>query len=211
MDRQNGKSQKRSRDGAAATTIQEMMRTLFTALLLPFLPSILLPSTVHAQSLNPADVQNITYPADVSTCANKAVRLHLVMVQPNCDMAISTLCSRVNASIASSDALINLRAVGDIGFGPCEAQILFRDFEPGPSGYDYDDCVKAFQSITIDCMLISVGKEAAPGKQGGVRAVAFDPAENFTAALTTSPGYLVAQPDYFPQNNTTELEVPGNA
>ncbi|KAL8648082.1 MAG: hypothetical protein Q9210_005195 [Variospora velana] len=180
-----------------------MFNSLFTALLLPFLlPIFLRTQSTHAQ---------ITiFPSDQPNCANENSSIPFVLVQPNCDDAVSAVCNAMQSRIASNTSLTNLRAIGNNGWGPCEVRLLFPD--PPPQGLSFNDCVKGFWTITIDCMLIGKGKEAFKNRQAGVRGVGYEEGNNFTAPDPASPGYMAGPPLYYPgEDNAEEVEVPGNA
>ncbi|KAI4130900.1 MAG: hypothetical protein LQ338_001497 [Usnochroma carphineum] len=157
--------------------------------------------------------QGANFSSDYPTCANAKSRLLPVIVQPYCDNAIITVCGTVNATLANSSPLDNYKATGTNRVaGACEVQILFADPRPA-FAFDYHKCVQEFESITIDCMLIGVGKWAKKGHQAGVRGVTFDPNYGFQALGPSNPGYLVGPPEYYPNESAEDLtaEVPGNA
>ncbi|KAI4159458.1 MAG: hypothetical protein L6R39_000360 [Caloplaca ligustica] len=159
----------------------------------PLLMSFLLVLNISPSAL----AQSVNFTSDRATCANANANLAPVTVQPYCDNAIIVVCSTVNATLAAGGMLADYKAVGNNLLSPCEIQILF--YEPLPAfTFDYDLCVKDFESITIDCMLIGKGKYAGEGHQAGVRGVVFNPGLGFSALHASSPGYLAGPPDYYP-------------
>ncbi|KAI4146092.1 MAG: hypothetical protein LQ341_002181 [Variospora aurantia] len=184
-------------------SLLEMFNSLFMALLLP----VLLLIFVRTESAN---AQITVFPSDQPTCVNEEVHLAFVLVQPNCDDALIAVCRAMQTRIDNNISLTNFRAIGNNGWGPCEVRLLFPD--PPPQDLGYNDCIKGFWSITIDCMLIGKGKEAFKNRQAGVRGVAYEEGNNFTASDPASPGYMVGPPNYWPgQEDAEELELPGNA
>ncbi|KAI4168223.1 MAG: hypothetical protein LQ343_006551 [Gyalolechia ehrenbergii] len=161
------------------------------------------------------------FPSDHATCVNNSAELNDVTVQPYCDNAISTVCN-VAQALAGSFNLRNYKAVGIpplSGRGACEVNILF--FEPRPAfQFNYSTCVEAFQSITIDCMLIGYGKHAGKGHQSGVRGVLYNPEGKdnsstnpmFSALEAANPGYIVGPPGAYGEIYALDLtrHVPGN-
>ncbi|KAL9597412.1 MAG: hypothetical protein Q9219_005165 [cf. Caloplaca sp. 3 TL-2023] len=185
----------------------------FSHILLPFILTTIFYSN-HARCWT-------GFPSDHATCVNSTAVLRSVVVKPWCDNAISTVCGTAVSALANYDHLINLKAFGvpPSRLGSCEVNLLF--YEPYPSfPFTYDICVEAFQSITIDCMLIGYGKHAGKNHQAGVRGVVYNEngedgsAENpmFAALEPTSPGFMVGPPDAYGNISAVDLThiVPGN-
>ncbi|KAL8944517.1 MAG: hypothetical protein Q9216_000427 [Gyalolechia sp. 2 TL-2023] len=163
------------------------------------------------------------YPSGFPTCVNNSAELNDVTVQPYCDNAISTVCGTVAEALARSSDLSNYRATGippPLGRGSCEVYILFSESQPA-FDFNYSICVEAFQSITIDCMLIGYGRHAGKGHQSGVRGVLYNSegTDNsstnpvFAALEPTNPGYIVGPPGSYGLISAVDLteDVPGNA
>ncbi|KAL8938058.1 MAG: hypothetical protein Q9211_003389 [Gyalolechia sp. 1 TL-2023] len=188
---------------------QRALDSFLLPLALIFLPSI-------------AAEPNI-YPSGHATCVNSSAQLDDVTVKPYCDNAVSTVCNTAVEALAGSANLSNFKATGippPRGRGACEVNLLFS--EPRPTfRFNYSACVEAFQSITIDCMLIGYGKHAGKGHQSGVRGVLYNPEGDdnsstnpmFSALDATSPGYIVGPPGSYGEIFAVDLTpyVPGNA
>ncbi|KAL8840451.1 MAG: hypothetical protein Q9170_001327 [Blastenia crenularia] len=168
------------------------------------------------------DAQLTPFQSNAPTCVNSSATLSSVTVQPYCDNPISTICSTVVADIAAAKPLTNYKAVGvpPYAIGACEVTILF--FQPWPAPYlTYESCVESFESITIDCMLIGIGKYAGKGHQAGVRGVVFDRSgvdgsashPQFAALGADSPGFIVGPPFAYGNITATDLtdKVLGNS
>lgn len=161
--------------------------------------------------LRPSHAERTEFPASPATCANANADLPYVIVQPVCDLAISAICNVTVALNANLTSLDRYRAVTDVGPGSCEAQIIFP--EPRPTFiWDSGVCVKAFQDITINCMLLRRKWSAPVGQQAGISGVVFDEELGFSALNTAGPGYLVGPPNYYGDIGAEDLSafVPGN-
>ncbi|KAI4184104.1 MAG: hypothetical protein LQ346_006165 [Caloplaca aetnensis] len=174
---------------------------------------LLLPILTTLIALRSASAERTEFPASPATCANSNADLPYVIVQPLCDSAIAVICNVTVDRYTNSSSLDRYRAVGEVAIGACEAQIIFP--EPRPTfTWDVNTCVKAFQEITINCMLLRRRWSAKePGQQAGISGLAFDDQLGFSALDATGPGYLVGPPTYYGDIgavNLTDL-VPGNA
>lgn len=128
-----------------------------------------------------------------------------ITVRPDCDGAISRVCTVVAAQYAKGNQMNNIRAKSD-GNGSCEATILFSQPKLADP-VDYDQCVSVFQWITVGCMLPQRGSSGTPGAQGGVVNVEYTAEggpDNTTYPLMKAsdhfnygPGYMVGPPGYF--------------
>ncbi|KAL8904472.1 MAG: hypothetical protein Q9207_003236 [Kuettlingeria erythrocarpa] len=178
-----------------------------------FVSLLLLPILTTLIAFRSVSAERTEFPRSPATCANANADLPYVIVQPLCDTAIEVICNVTVDLNANSSSLDRYRAVGEYGLGSCEAQIIFP--EPRPTfAWDIDTCVKAFQKITINCMLLRRRWSAKePGQQAGLLGIAFDDQLGFSALDATGPGYMVGPPAYYGDIgavNLTDL-VPGNA
>ncbi|KAL9014133.1 MAG: hypothetical protein Q9173_001224 [Seirophora scorigena] len=192
--------------------------------------SVLLPATVlvaHARII-PRDGLYVTtrpgeiiFPNDKPICANDE-NLNIfgtaagVTVKNDCDLAISTVCTKAVADFKkgreTESNMVNTKATAGAGTNPCEAIILFSQPKLRYE-YTYDECVAGFQSITVECMVQGQGEGSwSPGvigEQAGVRNVIYTtdgkgynstyPMIKANNIYDTTPGYLVGPPNFFSQ------------
>ena len=163
--------------------------------------------------------QVVFYSREESTCVSSNDALFdifgytpAVNVQPNCDNAIHAVCSLF--SIQPQKNYATYTAAAPVSTDPEACQVHLVGF--GTSNnlpLNYTSCVEGFQSITIECMLLGVGKYAEETLQAGVRGVYIEPPQNvpkagedgfvtptdvsITGNGLLSPGFLVGPPGYF--------------
>ncbi|KAL8716597.1 MAG: hypothetical protein Q9225_006087 [Loekoesia sp. 1 TL-2023] len=147
---------------------------------------------------------------DWPTCADHPAfepfgKTSAIAVRPDCDTAIDVVCKIAVADYSKGRRMRNLKA----SFGTnnsCETHILFSQPKLADP-LDYDGCVKSFQSITTQCMLLGDAKYASPGQQAGVVNVIYTqdggagystyPMMKASNLYNLKPGYMVGPPDYF--------------
>ena len=187
---------------------------------------LLLPLSLSS-ALLPRQQDRISFPTSEETCVEDLTgRLHstnlaglpYVTVQPLCDNTISTLCAlTTDPSAAFPSRGLKATATnrrGADGVGPCEAHLLFGTNNPRPKDWSYKNCIAKFQKITVECMLIGVGKHAFESQQAGVLGVAYN-AEGEDSSVANprwraanddgSPGFMVGPPGWF--GNVSVMDV----
>ncbi|KAL8898658.1 MAG: hypothetical protein Q9192_001960 [Flavoplaca navasiana] len=162
------------------------------------------------------------YPRDVATCVSADDRLYpyfgdtgFVLVQPNCDVAIDALCAQVPLGIIDLPYASFVATAGTNDTDPtsddtpdtCQAHLVGLGENNLLKLADYDTCVRGFQNITIDCMLLDYGEHAKRGMQAGVKGVQIEFPDPANASLPDDvkirsiglldPGFLVGPPGYF--------------
>ncbi|KAL8788576.1 MAG: hypothetical protein Q9213_001649 [Squamulea squamosa] len=93
-----------------------------------------------------------------------------VIVQPHCDDAINATCSSFLTEPRQTYASYVATAPNNTDPGACQTHLVGFG-SANNIGLNYTSCVQGFQSITIDCMLLGVGKYAQRTRQAGVRGV----------------------------------------
>ena len=172
----------------------------------------------------------VQYPRDFATCVSADELLYpyfgstdFVLVQPNCDIAIDAICAQVPLGVINTPYASYVATAGtndtdpgsDDTPDPCQAHLVGLGQYNLLKLVDYDTCVKGFQNITIDCMLLDYGVHAKRGMQAGVKGVQItypEPAYASRADMEIrsigllDPGFLVGPPGYF-GNVNLDVEV----
>ena len=194
---------------------------------------LLLPLALSSPLL-PRQQDRISFPTSEETCIEDPTgRLHstnlaglpYVTVQPLCDNTISTLCAlTTDPSAALPSRGLKATATNSQGTdaGACEAHLLFEASSLRPKDWNYESCIAKFQKITIECMLIGVGKHAFNGQQAGVLGVLYLPTGKDSSVANPrwraanddgSPGFMVGPPGWFGNVSVPDVRdrVPGYA
>ncbi|KAI4224738.1 MAG: hypothetical protein L6R40_008420 [Gallowayella cf. fulva] len=130
-----------------------------------------------------------------------------VIVQPHCDVAIDSLVRYVYSHNETRSHYTATSSPGSNGTDRCQAYLLDWEFKFA-NDMSYAARVQRFQNITVDYMLIGVGKWAKSGGQAGVMNVNLDSDGVYTqggelkywhwsSATPAGPGYMVGPPGYF--------------
>ncbi|KAL8658568.1 MAG: hypothetical protein Q9226_000902 [Calogaya cf. arnoldii] len=127
-----------------------------------------------------------------------------VIVQPYCDNAINDICTHISSTNTTNSATYTATSSPfNNGTDGCQTYLFVASKIP------YETCVERFHQITIDCMLVGIGKWAESGSQAGVMNAFVDTEGVFWNGgeleywrwgnLNTSagPGYLAGPPGYF--------------
>ncbi|KAL8997225.1 MAG: hypothetical protein Q9188_006379 [Gyalolechia gomerana] len=159
-----------------------------------------------------------------ATCAadgyisNPFGRTSPVTVRPDCDAAISVVCTRAVADYQKGREfdMRNIRAsFGDTN--KCEATMMFSTPKLDKP-IDYQSCVGVFQMITVGCMLVQEGSSGSPGQQAGVVNVEYSaqggdwnttyPMMKASERFSNDPGFMVGPPGYF-GNRSYGVDISG--
>ncbi|KAL8882164.1 MAG: hypothetical protein Q9198_000792 [Flavoplaca austrocitrina] len=167
------------------------------------------------------------YPTEYPRCANDKARMKAffgdtenVIVQPYCDNAVKDICNYIasnNTNTTNAPTYTATSAPSNDGTDGCQVYLLVASQIP------YQTCVERFHQITIDCMLIDVGRWAGSGSQAGAMNAFVDTDGVFAQGgelkywrwgninTTAGPGYLAGPPGYFRELPNTLDMSSGNS
>ncbi|KAI4159752.1 MAG: hypothetical protein L6R39_000309 [Caloplaca ligustica] len=202
---------------------------------LPF-AFLILPATVlvaHARSIVRKDAPHTygiaggtVFAPNWATCANDpSVQIPFgntaaITVRPDCDTAIDIVCKVATADYTKGRQMRNLKASSGSP-NACEVNILFSQPKLADV-FSYEICVKGFQDITTQCMLLGedAGPWAAPAAQAGVTNAVYTqeggagnstyPMMKASTQFNLKPAYMAGPPGYFgPGGISYGLDVSG--